>query len=105
VSAGEGAVGDGAVGESVVGGDAAGGGAVGEGAAGEGAAGGRRHDRSGWSLLLAVPVLAVLWPPLYNRADPHLFGLPFFYWYQLAVIPVGVACTLAVYFATRGARR
>lgn len=51
--------------------------------------------------LLLIPLLAVLYPPLYNRATPELLGMPFFYWYQLAVIPVSVVCTLLVYRASR----
>ncbi len=35
-------------------------------------------------LLLLVPFAAVLWPPIYNRVEPSLAGIPFFYWYQLA---------------------
>ncbi len=42
-----------------------------------------------------------LYPPLYNRATPELFSIPFFYWYQLAVVVVGVASTYAVYRATK----
>ncbi len=52
-----------------------------------------RRDRSRWNWLLLVPLLAVLYPPLYNRTDPVLLGIPFFYWYQLAVIPLSVVCT------------
>ena len=37
-------------------------------------------------LLLLVPFAGVLWPPLYNRIDPALAGIPFFYWYQMAWI-------------------
>ena len=62
----------------------------------------RRSDRSPWNWLLIVPLLVTLWPPLYNRTDPELLGIPFFYWYQLAVISVGVICTLVVYLRTRG---
>ncbi len=62
-----------------------------------------RTDRSAWNWLLALPLVTVLYPPLYNRADPALLGIPFFYWYQLAMIPVSVACTLLVYRRT-GAR-
>ena len=62
----------------------------------------RRTDRSPWNWLLVVPLLVTLWPPLYNRTDPELLGIPFFYWYQLAVIAVGVLCTLVVYLRTRG---
>lgn len=58
-------------------------------------------DRSPASWLLLVPILLVIWPPLYNRTDPELFGIPFFYWFQLAVIPVGVTCTVIAYRATR----
>lgn len=29
----------------------------------------------------------MLVPPIYNRAEPSLFGMPFFYWYQLAWVP------------------
>ena len=35
-----------------------------------------------WNLLLLIPFIALLWVPLYNRVDPQLFGIPFFYWYQ-----------------------
>ncbi len=69
---------------------------------------GRRDvDRSPVNWLLLVPLLLVIWPPLYNKTDPELFGIPFFYWFQLAVIPVGVLCTVLVYRATmrRGGRR
>jgi hypothetical protein len=37
-------------------------------------------------LLLLVPFAGVLWPPIYNRVDPTLAGIPFFYWYQMAWI-------------------
>ena len=33
---------------------------------------------------MLLPFAGTLYPPLYNHADPELFGLPFFYWYQLA---------------------
>jgi hypothetical protein len=64
-----------------------------------------RSDRSAWYLLLLVPLLTVLYPPLYNHQDPELFGFPFFYWYQLAMIPVSVACTLVAYFGSRGSKQ
>ena len=61
-----------------------------------------RSDRSPWNWLLLLPLLVTLYPPLYNRKDPQLIGIPFFYWYQLAVISVGVLCTLVVYLRSRG---
>ncbi|HEY3675428.1 MAG TPA: DUF3311 domain-containing protein [Candidatus Tumulicola sp.] len=36
-----------------------------------------------WYLLLLLPFVGTLLPFFYNRASPALFGLPFFYWYQL----------------------
>ena len=42
-----------------------------------------RRGWSWWYLLLLVQFVAVLWPPFYNKADPTLIGIPFFYWYQL----------------------
>ena len=42
-------------------------------------------------LLLIIPVLAMLWVPSYNKLEPALAGIPFFYWYQLAWILIGAA--------------
>jgi len=61
----------------------------------------KRSDHSHWNWLLVLPLLATLFPPLYNRMDPHLFDIPFFYWYQLAAIGVSVLVTLVVYTKTR----
>ena len=60
-----------------------------------------RTDKSPWNWLLLLPLLVTLYPPLYNRTDPELGGIPFFYWYQLAAISVGVLTTLIVYRASR----
>lgn len=67
----------------------------------ESAARAGRHDRSPWNWLLVVPLLATLIPPLYNRVDPQLWDIPFFYWYQLAAIAIGVTTTVIVYRKTR----
>jgi hypothetical protein len=40
-----------------------------------------------WMLLL-VPFVGLLWVPFYNFQEPALFGFPFFYWYQLAWVPI-----------------
>lgn len=63
---------------------------------------GERSDHSHLNWLLVVPLLATLIPPLYNRIDPTISDIPFFYWYQLAAIAIGVACTLLVYRGTKG---
>ena len=59
-----------------------------------------RAGGSWWYLLFVIQFIAVLWPPFYNRAEPSLIGLPFFYWYQLLWIILGAILTAIVYFAT-----
>jgi hypothetical protein len=70
----------------------------------DGGAAPRHRSNRGWYWLLALPLLGVLIPPIYNTADPRLIGIPFFYWYQMLWIPISVACTIAVYRKTRGDR-
>jgi hypothetical protein len=61
-----------------------------------------KQAEGGWRrywprLILVIPFLVVLWVPSYNRLEPALGGVPFFYWYQLAWILIGAALVLAVY--------
>ena len=53
-----------------------------------------------WNLLLLLPLLMLI-TPWFNKDKPRLFGMPFFYWYQMAFVFVGVACVSIVYAATR----
>ncbi|MBA3264211.1 MAG: DUF3311 domain-containing protein, partial [Thermoleophilaceae bacterium] len=53
----------------------------------------RDRSRRAWYWLLLVPLVGLLIPPIYNHAEPELIGLPFFYWYQLAWVPISVAVT------------
>lgn len=55
---------------------------------------------SPWNLLLIIPLL-VLITLLFNSDSPRLFGMPFFYWFQFAFVPVGVLCTWIVYVMTK----
>ena len=48
-------------------------------------------------LLFAPPYIALLWVGSYDRAAPTVFGIPFFYWYQLLWIPLGALILLPVY--------
>ena len=48
-------------------------------------------------LLFLIPVFAMLWVPSYNRIEPELGGIPFFYWYQLGWILLGAAVVLLVH--------
>jgi len=38
---------------------------------------------------LFIPVLACVLPSTFNRRTPEMFGIPFFYWYQLLLVPLG----------------
>ena len=48
-------------------------------------------------LLLLIPYVGLLWVPFYNVKAPALLGFPFFYWYQLAWVPVTSALIYVVY--------
>ena len=61
----------------------------------------RRGGWSWWYLLFVVEFLLIIWPGFFNSIDPTLWGIPFFYWYQLLVVVIGAALTAVVYFATR----
>ena len=54
-----------------------------------------------WYFLLVLPFAGLLYPPLYAREHPELFGFPFFYWYQFAWVIAAAAITLLVYALTR----
>lgn len=50
-------------------------------------------------LLLLIPYAAMLWVPSYNRVEPTLAGIPFFYWYQLLWIVIGAVILLPAWLA------
>jgi hypothetical protein len=57
---------------------------------------------SNWNLLLILPLLMLI-TPWFNMDEPRLFGMPFFYWYQFAFVPLGVLAVGTVYFKTKDA--
>jgi len=63
---------------------------------------GSQKKRGGWSwwyLLFVLQFAVMLWPPIYNRAEPSVMGVPFFYWFQLSWVLIGAVFTAVVYFA------
>ena len=56
-------------------------------------------------LCLLIPFAALLWVPLYDRVDPTLFGIPFFYWWQMAWTLLGALVTWPVYKHVERSRR
>ncbi len=61
------------------------------------------HKRFGTAAcwLLIIPYIGLLWVPFYNFHGPVLFGFPFFYWYQLAWVPVTAFLTWIAYRSMR----
>jgi hypothetical protein len=57
-----------------------------------------------WYLLLLIPYVAMIWVSSYNRAEPALGGIPFFYWYQLMWIFISSGLTLIVHLAVNRGR-
>jgi Protein of unknown function (DUF3311) len=53
-------------------------------------------------LLLILPFIAVLWVPFYNRTQPTLWSVPFYYWYQMLWILLGAAVIGLVYLLEHG---
>ena len=56
-------------------------------------------------LWIAVPFVALLWVPIFNRVEPTLFGIPFFYWYQALGTLLGAACIVPVYLHVQKQRK
>ena len=50
-----------------------------------------------WLLLLLLPYIGLLYPPLYSRLQPELWGFPFFIWYQFLWVFITVGITAIVY--------
>ena len=48
-------------------------------------------------VLLAVAIVVPLLVGIYDREDPTLFGFPFFYWFQFALIQFASAFTYAAF--------
>ncbi|MCY0872011.1 MAG: DUF3311 domain-containing protein [Acidithiobacillus caldus] len=67
----------------------------------------RHPHRLRWldMVLLAIPCVAVLMVPFYNRVEPELWGIPFFYWWQLLWVPLCSVFLGAVYWRLRRRRR
>jgi len=54
-------------------------------------------------LLLAVSIVVPLLVPLYDQADPTLFGFPFFFWFQFLLIPIVSVLTYTAFRLSQAA--
>ncbi|HET9604828.1 MAG TPA: DUF3311 domain-containing protein [Gemmatimonadales bacterium] len=56
-----------------------------------------RARRAWIGLLFLVVTFVALWVPLYNRTEPTLAGMPFFYWFQIVWIVAGAGAVALAY--------
>jgi uncharacterized membrane protein len=67
-----------------------------------------RRTTGAWALvavLLAIGIVVPLLVFLYDAATPTLWGFPFFYWFQFAMIPVVSLLTFAAFRISESATR
>jgi len=56
------------------------------------------------AILLAIPIVGLLWVWSYARVEPTLAGFPFFIWYQFLWVFLCAGCTWAAYRVVKIAR-
>lgn len=47
--------------------------------------------------MFAVVTIGALYVPFFNRVEPSLYGVPFFYWFQMSWIFAGAGATALAY--------
>jgi hypothetical protein len=55
-------------------------------------------------LLLLIPSLVNFLTPLYDVATPAALGLPFFYWFQIVMLPISAVFYLVFSYLQRDSR-
>ena len=53
------------------------------------------------TVLLLAAVIAAFWVPFYARTTPKLGPFPFFYWYQLVLVPAVAVVSWLAYLLVR----
>ena len=61
--------------------------------------------RTVWYVLLFIPFFVAIWVPLFNRAEPSFYGIPFFYWFQFALILLSAVLTIVAFLLSQVADR
>ena len=56
------------------------------------------------AVLLAIPVVALLWVGTFAKTEPTLAGFPFFIWYQFLWVFLCSGCTWTAYHLVQIAR-
>jgi Protein of unknown function (DUF3311) len=53
------------------------------------------------AVLLAAAVFVAFWVPIYARSTPKLGAFPFFYWFQLILVPAVAVVSWLAYLLVR----
>lgn len=53
-------------------------------------------------LCVVAPFIALVWVSSFATLGPHLWGIPFFYWYQMLWVPLSGVLTVIAYMVLRG---
>lgn len=57
------------------------------------------------AVMLSVSIMGSLWVPFFARTQPELAGFPFFYWYQLILVPATSVLCWICYLLLRPKRQ
>jgi hypothetical protein len=58
-----------------------------------------KRNRAILALLLIIPFVLNLWVTLYDIATPTALGLPFFWWFQIILLPVSAVFYIVFAFS------
>ena len=58
---------------------------------------GAKSSGKGLYWLFILPLIAVVFPSLYNFWEPTFFGIPFFYWYQFLWVLLTAGITYYIF--------
>lgn len=60
-----------------------------------------KQGSKAWYLLGLLPLIGTLFPSFYSSVTPELWGIPFFYWYQMMWVILSAIITGIMYAATK----
>ncbi len=63
----------------------------------------KRRGSPWWYLLVLVPLIGTLFPSFYASVKPELWGIPFFYWYQMLWVIISSLVTFVMYLSLKDA--
>ncbi len=61
----------------------------------------KRRASRWWYLLAIIPLIGTLFPSFYASTTPMLWGIPFFYWYQMMWVIISAIITWIMYSALK----